>query len=194
MKYLFSLPGKRLLGSLPLTETLFAFDFDGTLAPIVSSPDKASLPHKTEEWLRRLSSRAATAVISGRSMKDLREKLQSFPGRLIGNHGLEGLLSQATSARKAKNICKEWKTMISEKERVLWKIPGVTLEDKAYSLTFHYRHSRNKTNALSTLMEVIQKLIPSPWVIPGKSVLNLIPSGALLIRGMPCGNSCSSST
>ncbi|MHB8483478.1 MAG: trehalose-phosphatase [Nitrospiria bacterium] len=178
MRYLFSLSGKRFLDSPPLTETLFAFDFDGTLAPIISSPDKASIPQKTEELLRRLSAMAATAIISGRSIEDLREKLQWFPGRLIGNHGIEGLPSQALSARKAKKICKEWKTMISEKERIPLTLPGVTLEDKVYSLTFHYRHSRNKKKTLSTLLEVIRKLVPSPRIVPGKLVLNLIPPGA----------------
>lgn len=178
MKYLFSKTGMQLLESLTLTETLYAFDYDGTLAPIVSNPDNAKMSDKTRNLLETLTSKSPSAIISGRSIYDLKKRISKLPCSLVGNHGLEGLPSQKTSIQKIEKICTNWKKQIG----LQWKKSnfesGTFLEDKTYSLALHYRLSRNKRTIKPKLFELVEKLNPAPRIVLGKSVINLIPSGA----------------
>src|SRR2546422_779101 len=78
---------------------LVAFDVDGTLAPIVSRPDGARVPAATLRLLRRAVRlpRVTVAVVSARSVRDLR-RMVPVPGiRLAGQYGLEGAVAPAAS-------------------------------------------------------------------------------------------------
>ena len=55
---------------------------------------------------------------------------------------------------------------------------GVTLEDKRYSLSLHYRRATNPAKAQSAIKDAVARLAPVPRVIPGKAVVNLLPFGA----------------
>ena len=67
MHYLLASRGRRQLDLLTGTPTLYAFDFDGTLARIVRRHQDARLARPIREWLVELGKRAFTAVISRRS-------------------------------------------------------------------------------------------------------------------------------
>jgi len=178
MKYLFSEQGRRLLESLTFTKTLYAFDFDGTLAPIVKSPEDAKLGTVLGSLLRELSEFAPVAIISGRSIKDLILRLGFEPPYSIGNHGLEGLSATKESADTARKLCEQWRLQLLQHWGKLSEDSGVFIEDKIYSLALHYRKSRDKRTARLSLFEKIEALRPSPRIILGKSVMNLIPVGA----------------
>src|SRR5205809_667549 len=66
-------------------------DFDGTPAPIAPSPELAVLPDPVRETLRRLAGRrhVLVAVISGRSLDDIRRRVAVDGFVYAGNHGLE---------------------------------------------------------------------------------------------------------
>ncbi len=193
MKYLFSETGLKVLESLTFTNTLYAFDFDGTLAPIVGTPSEAIISKDIGKLLDELSSLAPVAVVSGRSILDLKSRLRFEPSYLIGNHGLEGLSSTKESSGRVSKICTSWKEQLEHKWGKLKSDPGVFVEDKIFSLAIHYRNSRKKTNARHELFSRIESLHPSPRIILGKSVINLVPTGAphkgvaLLELMMHCG-------
>ena len=66
-------------------------DYDGTLSPIVSHPDLATLPAETKSVLERLSVMpdVFVAVISGRSVTNVQDMV-GIPGiTYAGNHGLD---------------------------------------------------------------------------------------------------------
>ncbi len=175
MKYLFSKPGLQIIESLAFTRSLYAFDFDGTLAPIVSIPEKARPSKLTETLLTSISDQAPVAVISGRAISDLKKRVGFSPDHLIGNHGLEGLSLRNESGTQAQTICSGWREQLQKN----WKLEtGVFIEDKGYSLALHYRKARNKKLARMKLFEKIEKLHPAPRIILGKSVMNIIPTGA----------------
>ncbi|MBN8554870.1 MAG: trehalose-phosphatase [Deltaproteobacteria bacterium] len=178
MKYLFSEPGKNLLESLTFTKTLYAFDFDGTLSPIVKNPEDATISKSILASLAELSDLVPVAIISGRSIKDLKTRLGFEPSYLIGNHGLEGLGSTKASIEASREICENWKSQLNARWGSLKNDSGIFVEDKMYSLALHYRKSRNKKQARLNLFEKIENLEPSPRIILGKSVMNLIPVGA----------------
>ena len=69
---------------------LVALDYDGTLAPIAGTPEAARLPPQTADVLSELaaSDRFSVAVVSGRSLADLKGRL-GLDVIYVGNHGLE---------------------------------------------------------------------------------------------------------
>jgi trehalose 6-phosphate phosphatase len=178
MKYIFSKTGMKVLESLTFTKTLYAFDYDGTLAPLVGTPDDAKISKDMIKFLEDLSLLAPIAIISGRSVSDLKSRLGFEPSSLIGNHGLEGLSSTKESSDRASKICLAWKNQLEIKWGKLKKDPGVFIEDKQFSLALHYRKSRNKKVARHELFSKLENLNPSPRIILGKSVMNLVPTGA----------------
>ncbi len=71
---------------------IFIFlDYDGTLSPIVEAPDKAVIPQQVKDTLKGLSIKKAckVAVISGRSLSDIKERIGIREIVYSGNHGLE---------------------------------------------------------------------------------------------------------
>ena len=72
MDYLLTETGRSDLGALLTVRSLYAFDFDGTLAKIVRDHHAARLARPIRFWLEKLTKRAPTAIISGRSVEDLR--------------------------------------------------------------------------------------------------------------------------
>lgn len=141
MKHLFFQLNK--LKSLLKGRFIFLFlDYDGTLTPIVRSPDKAIIPRKTIEILKRLSKNplCKVAVISGRSLKDIKTKIGLEGIIYVGNHGLEIAgpkikFKAPVSLRYMANL-KKIKVVLKKK---LSKIKGVIIEDKGLALSIHYR-------------------------------------------------------
>ena len=72
-------------------QNLFLFlDYDGTLTPIVSRPELALCPSQVKKHLEELRDlpRVYLAIISGRSIEDVREKVGVSGIVYVGNHGL----------------------------------------------------------------------------------------------------------
>lgn len=117
-------------------------DYDGTLAPIASSPDKAALPAETKKVLTNLieSANCKVAIISGRALNDLKE-LVGIQGIIYsGNHGLEieGPKIRFTSPLSLRHK-KTLRDIKDELKTKLSGIKGILLEDKGLSLSIHYR-------------------------------------------------------
>jgi trehalose 6-phosphate phosphatase len=171
MMPLFSTSSLIVLESLSFTESLYAFDFDGTLAKIVRVPSDAKMTEVTEKLLKELSELVPVAIISGRGIEDLKQRLGFRPQFLVGNHGLEGLGKMNGTLSTAQKVCEEWSASLKKTEFA----QGVEIEDKIYSIAIHYRRSRNKTLARRQISSAIQKLPSAPRLIMGKSVYNLLP-------------------
>ncbi|MBI2605175.1 MAG: trehalose-phosphatase [Deltaproteobacteria bacterium] len=178
MKYLFSDGGLRILESLCFTRTLFAFDFDGTLAPIVARPSDARVSRRTSEILRVLNAKAPIAIISGRSLQDLKSRMNIRPAFLIGNHGQEGLGSNSIALEAARVTCRSWQSQVESFVSRSRDPVGVEVEDKEFSLAVHYRRARRKRETRLAILDFLSRMTPSPRLIFGKSVVNLIPAGA----------------
>jgi trehalose 6-phosphate phosphatase len=170
MKSILASDGKKLIRSIAYTRTLFAFDFDGTLAPIVSVPEKAKMNASTLGLIKKLADKKEVAIISGRSLHDLKERVGFKPDYLVGNHGLEGIPHASFDLKLARKSCLSWLKALKNHD---WMI-----EDKTYSLSLHYRHCKNKKQVRAEMLKVIESLQPAPRVILGKSVINLIPKEA----------------
>ncbi len=174
MKYLFSETGTAALDDLLAAPALLAFDFDGTLAPIVDQPQDAYMEGGTRATLAALCESAPVAIISGRSVADLRRRLGVTPKYLVGNHGLEGIPDNDDRLAAYRAACAGWHAQLM---RLLTgdAAAGVVLEDKTYSLTLHYRLAPDPQAAAHWLHGVLAELRPAPHVIGGKHVFNLMP-------------------
>jgi len=177
MKSILGPTGRNLIRSLAYTRTLFAFDFDGTLAPIVAVPDRARIRSATLNLLNELNSRKDLAIISGRSIADLKNRMGLEPRYVIGNHGLEGLPKSRFDLAEAQMTCEHWSQTI-ERRLENPKEPGLWVEHKRYSLAIHYRHCKNKKKVRAGVLSCVESLAPKPRIIPGKDVINVIPKEA----------------
>jgi trehalose 6-phosphate phosphatase len=172
MIYLFSTTAEKQLEALCRTPTLFALDFDGTLSKIVKEPGKAKIIETTEALIHQLNELGPVAVISGRSLEDLKSKFRSPVTYFVGNHGFEGIANGHGKKESFTDISRRW---IKSLEPLLTQNPGVEIEDKTYSLAIHYRKSRQKKIMKGHILKAVQQLDPQPRIVTGKCVINLLP-------------------
>jgi trehalose 6-phosphate phosphatase len=178
VRYALTAAGLAAIGASLAGKTLLSFDIDGTLAPIVERPWDARVPDGVQHDLATLASRTTVAIITGRAIGDARSMLGFAPRYLIGNHGAEGVPGFERATRGFKRVCRAWLDELS-RDAEPWRVaPGVELEDKTYSLSFHYRHARHRSRTLELLERRARRLVPAPTLLDGKCVLNLIPPGA----------------
>jgi trehalose 6-phosphate phosphatase len=171
VRYLLSSASRSILTRLSQERTLCAFDFDGTLAPIVAHPGQAGLREVTRLLLGRLATEYPCVILSGRSRVDLLDKLGGVGvKRVIGNHGAE---TEGTPSSVRKQVGK-WKTAI---EVGLGPVPGLWVEDKGHSLAVHYRQSPRKAETRRRIFEATKNL-EKVRVFGGKQVVNLVVDGA----------------
>jgi trehalose 6-phosphate phosphatase len=151
---------------------LCAFDFDGTLAPIVARPCDARMSAAVEDHLSELAKVSSVVVISGRSVSDLRTRV-SLPGVLLaGSHGLESPFVSASEREMSRATSEAWRATLEA--GTLSSLPGVELENKTFSLALHFRHAPDPAQARARLVALAGTLRPLPRLVGGKEVINLV--------------------
>ena len=150
---------------------LLAFDFDGTLAPIVREPAAAAMRGRTEKLMTELAQLYPCVVISGRARADVMKKLDEVPLRaVIGNHGME----PSPQLRRATWLVALWRAQLTAS---LPRTAGVTVEDKGVTLAVHYRKARSRAAVRKEILMAAAEL-PDARIVEGKMVVNVIPAGA----------------
>jgi trehalose 6-phosphate phosphatase len=174
MKYLLSQSCLSVATGLAKERTLCAFDFDGTLSPIVEHPDGAVMRVRTRDLLRRLAVLYPCIIVSGRARADVLEKLNGIGvAQVIGNHGAE---TEGTieSDHQSNQQIDQWRAAL---ELELEPVSGVWIEDKGMSLAVHYRQSAEKRDARRRILTAARNLKVA-HVFGGKQVVNLAVNGA----------------
>ncbi|WHZ28269.1 MAG: hypothetical protein OJF51_003067 [Nitrospira sp.] len=178
MDYLLTEAGKSDLGALLKVRSLYAFDFDGTLAKIVREHHAARLSRPIRFWLGELGKRAPTAVISGRSVDDLRSRVGTTVSHLIGNHGSEGPHTCREDMQQVRETSHGWLQWVNDRFHDELIRSGVVVENKSYSLSFHYRTTNQRDAARALISRIVAELSPPPRIVLGKSVVNVMPPTA----------------
>ncbi len=168
-------------GHLPDRNLLVGFDFDGTLAPFALKPHQAKVPREIRKLLERLARQKEirVAIISGRSLVDVENKV-GIPGAIYcGNHGLEiktkrGLWVHPQTATLLKDI----KALSEQLKKDIARFSGTELEDKRFSLSLHYRRARKKADVknLETLLK--KRMVPYRQylrIVHGKKLFDIRP-------------------
>jgi trehalose 6-phosphate phosphatase len=193
MVYLFSAAGRAALYDFVRQSTLYAFDLDGTLAPIVDDPAGIAIQDEVRQSLIQLNDITPVAVITGRSRADALSHLGFSPRFLVGNHGAEGLPGKGTNRQNYTQICEGWKDQLT---RVLPDMSawGISLEEKGETIALHYRQAADPAGARKSILDAIARLTPPPRLVSGIFVKNLMPRCAphkgealeVLIRHLQC--------
>lgn len=173
MEYLLTAKNLGVLESFSFIDTLFAFDFDGTLSPIVDSPDDACLSEAISEKLKLLNELVTLAIMTGRSLKDIKTKLPFNPKYIIGNHGIESS-KNSSDLKNMAELCKTWVMIIDQFYSEMLKDLGIVLENKEFSLSFHYRQAKDIKIAEGFILKLASQL-PEAKILKGKLVVNVIP-------------------
>jgi trehalose 6-phosphate phosphatase len=123
-------------------QVLLLSDFDGTLSPIVGRPEEAVLPDDTRRALEVLAghARVGVAVISGRALSDIKNRVGIQGITYAGNHGIEiegpWLKFVYPPAESLRPVIRRLYPRLSE---VLAGFEGALVEDKGLTLSVHYR-------------------------------------------------------
>jgi trehalose 6-phosphate synthase/phosphatase len=116
-------------------------DYDGTLVPFADTPRSAVPDQDLISLITRLSEDPANAVaiVSGRPRANLQEWFGALPVSLIAEHGL-WLRSAGLEWRLLKATPIEWKDRVRPiLQLYVDRLPGALLEEKDFSLAWHYR-------------------------------------------------------
>ena len=164
------------------TRTIF-LDYDGTLQRFFDNP-QAAIPDKAlHELLDKLSSIKNNRVIlvSGRDRETFDRWFGTRSYTLIAEHGA-WLKESGEGWKERKPVHSEWKEIILPVlESYVDRTPGSLIEEKTYSLVWHYRKADIELGALRALELVhdISNLINNQdlEILEGKKVVEIKVSG-----------------
>lgn len=115
-------------------------DYDGTLTGITGRPVDAHLTYQMSEILRSLSALYPLAIVSGRSLADLKKHVGMESIVYGGNHGLEISSSDFTMTYDIGRAARaDLEGLKSKFHYLARKFRGVIFEDKGLTFTVHYR-------------------------------------------------------
>lgn len=162
---------------------LLAFDFDGTLAPIVADPDDARAHPDAVSELARLSPRVGRlAVVTGRPARTAVDYggLAGIGGvTVLGQYGRErwdgGAVTTPAPPPGVEGVRGELPGLL---ERV-GAPEGTSVEDKGQALAVHTRNAAGPEATLALVRPSLEELAQRHGLVvePGRLVLELRPPG-----------------
>jgi trehalose 6-phosphate phosphatase len=154
------------------------YDFDGTLSEIVEDPDSARLVDGAADALTSLSAACPVAILSGRDLADVRERI-GLPGLwYAGSHGFEltgpdGTHHQNPEAAASIPVLTEAAADLADQ---LGHIPGVVVEHKRFGVAVHYRNAdRDRVGEVAAAVRTAGQRT-ALRVTTGREVIELRPN------------------
>ena len=157
-------------------------DIDGTLSPIVASPEAAIVLPECRRALHALAARLdLVAVISGRTAAEAHRMVGIDDLLYVGNHGLERWDSVHGYRNEAAAFEGEMRELRSTLGKELREAPGVRIEDKGVVLSLHYRAASRPEAARRKILALLDRMLPPGHfaVAEGKMVIEVRPPLAL---------------
>lgn len=116
-------------------------DYDGTLTPIAALPELATLSGEMQDTVRRVAAAWPTTIVSGRGREDVTALVGLDGINYAGSHGFDiagpevpGFFLEVDAA-----LAPVVAEATEELRRRTAQIPGVSVEDKKFSVAVHYR-------------------------------------------------------
>jgi alpha,alpha-trehalase len=152
-------------------------DYDGTLTPIVRRPEEAQLDEAMREAVAHLAKYCRVAVISGRDLTDVRERVDLPQLHYAGSHGFD------ISAPQGKHLLRKGEEFLPRIEQVeerlrrdLADVPGAHIERKKYSVAVHFREvSAERAAEVAAIVEQVHAQYRSLRCNQGKKIFELQP-------------------
>jgi trehalose-phosphatase len=125
----------------PVERSLAIFlDYDGTLTPIVSHPEKAFLSDSARQTVRALAMQAPVAILSGRELEDVRKRVDIDGIVYAGSHGFDIAGPRRLRRQEATKFLPTLDVAEKELREKLAGIAGALIERKRFSIATHYRN------------------------------------------------------
>jgi trehalose 6-phosphate synthase/phosphatase len=168
----------RFRSALPNGRIFLFLDYDGTIAPIAESPEKAVISHPMHTLVAKLADRMPVAIVTGRGLDDIQQRLGIENAVYAGNHGSEirargkTLISQQTEQNR--HMLEE---LLDRMRSALSPFPGVFIEDKGLTASVHYRKVdlRILADVAGLFRNIVRDYAQSFRITQGKKVFELRP-------------------
>jgi trehalose 6-phosphate phosphatase len=158
------------------TSDALLFDLDGTLVDIAATPDAVIVPRDLRPTLLRLLERTggALALITGRTIESLDRTMAPLKLPAMGCHGAQFRLDpNAPVAARAAELPDSVRGLFHD---VTMKQPGVEMEDKGYTIVFHYRAVPERAqNLLDLVRDRMKSVPPEIELMHGKASIEIKP-------------------
>ena len=138
----------RLPSALPVTDRLgdrlrgplaVFLDYDGTLTPIVDDPDDALLSDEMRTAITELAAATLVAIVSGRDLEDVREKVGIDGLAYAGSHGFDIRHPDGSSEQLAVDALDALEAAERDLEARVGEVPGARVERKRFAIAVHDR-------------------------------------------------------
>src|SRR5262245_33647186 len=152
-------------------------DYDGTLTPIVSHPEKALLSDSMRQTLQALAMRTSVAILSGRDLNDIRRRVGIDTIIYGGSHGFDVAGPCGLRNEVATEFLPELDKVEKELGKELAGIHGSLLERKRFSIAAHYRNVKaSEVPEVERAVSGVAGQSPKLRRIDGKKVYELVPN------------------
>ena len=180
--------------SIKALNPFFFLDYDGTLVPLITEPEKAFADEELKELLRKLYSKYRTFIVTGRSLSEM-DALLGMKLNSIGWHGamarVDGKLIYLME--DAEYYLKAIDSLMELQDYFVKKYPGLRMMDKNPGVLFLlWNNSEEQIVDLETELRGIAHE-RGLSVITGKRIIELIPPGTgkgnavkKMRNGSPC--------
>ncbi|HZU38146.1 MAG TPA: bifunctional alpha,alpha-trehalose-phosphate synthase (UDP-forming)/trehalose-phosphatase, partial [Gemmataceae bacterium] len=172
---------QRLLNDWRRSEhRLLLCDYDGTLVPIRPTPAEARPSPEILDTLARLASLADVVIVSGRPRSVLETWLGPLDVSLVAEHGV-WVRRRRHEWIRAVALNTEWKQTVRDlMELYVHRLPGSMIEEKEYTLAWHYRQAEPEL-AAQRAQELTDHLIELTStsdlrILEGRKVIEVRPA------------------
>lgn len=167
----------QLQAVLAFRQPVVLFDFDGTLSAIVDDPSTATLTPGAADALQSLANLCPVAVLSGRDLGDIRDRIGLDGIWYAGSHGFElvgpdGAHHQNDAAIAVIPVLER---VAAELRESFASVNGITVEHKRFAVAIHYRKAAEQdvSTVVATVRNVGQR--DGLRVTEGRKVIELCP-------------------
>lgn len=172
MKRILAADNLDVLAQFAWARGLVAFDFDGTLAPLMEDRTLSAMRPRTSALLEKVATLYPCAIIANRTRDDVMARIAGIPVKhVVGNHGIESAISMPSFEP-------EIAALLPKLEEALRHQQGVEVENKRNSIAIHYHRARRKVEARRAILDAIARHADATRTVPGKLVVNITPKNA----------------
>lgn len=152
-------------------------DFDGTLAPIVERPGDARPLEGIPELIERIGRHIPVAVISGRGLDDVSDRLGTSSIYIAGSHGME--IRPPHQPAEAEERVESLLPVLDDEEARLRdhfaEVSGIEIERKRFGIAIHFRRRPEAREKVEKAIEKSIEAHPELKMGTGKMVRELQP-------------------
>ncbi len=153
-------------------------DYDGTLTPIVEDFSEATLSEEMHKVLSELAQRYPVAVISGRDLNDVRNRVGIDTIFYAGSHGFDiaGPKGWREELQRGREFLPDLDAAESELRDAVEPVGGAAVERKTFSIAVHYRQaSEDDVGAIEDAVDDALEAHPRLRKSRGKKVFQVQP-------------------